>query len=131
MTNPFTKLRSVRGRRRGSNTATDPEAASAAPGYHVQLSVPPEDGGEPASVGFTLGELLEIDTLDELLERAAAKPARNEALANPDSFKGRPIGDYLKALGVPEDTSRYEDEEGVTTINFNLGRILRRERERE
>lgn len=40
---------------------------------------------------------------------------------DPEEFKGRPISEYLRARGVPEDTSRYEKERGVTTLYFRLG----------
>lgn len=81
------------------------------------VSVQVRAGERP--VAMTLDEVGECGTADELLRRAEARSA---ARPDPADFAGRPIGDLLKALGVPEDTSRYEREEGVTTLVFRLGR---------
>ncbi len=90
----------------------EPGAAS---DYLVLVQI--QAGADP--VPMTLGELQECDTLEKLLRRAAEKTeASGTAPAtgrrpNPADFRGRPIGDHLKALGVPEDTSRYEKEQDV------------------
>lgn len=125
MKNVISKLRAGLGRKRSTSTAPAAVKTTAADDFLVELSVPSEDGGEPVTTRFTLGELLEIETLAELRARAAEKAARAADLAddsgaakprpNPEDFKGRPIGDYLQALGVPESADRYESEKGVTS----------------
>lgn len=39
-----------------------------------------------------------------------------DARPDPQAYRGRPIGDYLKALGSEEDTSRYGRGRGITTV---------------
>ena len=71
------------------------------------------EGAEP--VPMTLGDLLECDTREKLLQRAAEKT--DDAAKRAD----RRIIDHLKSLGVPEDISRYKNEEGTTTLYYRLG----------
>jgi len=124
-----TLAHAVRSAARRSSTATQTsttaEATAAAEDFVTVDVGRRSDGTRRATVSFTLSELRECGTVDELLRRAEerATPARPD----PADFKGRPIGDYLDALGVPEDTSRYESELGVTTLHMRLGKPLRKE----
>jgi hypothetical protein len=47
----------------------------------------------------------------------------------PEDFKGRPLGDFLRALGVPEDTSQYG--KGETRLTFRPGPWSRAPRDGE
>ena len=114
-------------RSRRTTNANGSQATAPAGDYLVEVDLGRHAGGErPATVQFTLGELLECETLDELLRRARDKAA--PVRSDPAEFKGRPIIDHLKALGVPEDTARYERERGVTTVYVRLGELLRERR---
>lgn len=101
----------------GKAKPVESPAADAAD-YLVLVQV--REGAEP--VPMTLGDLLECDTREKLLQRAAEKA--DDAAKRAD----RPIIDHLKALGVPEDTSRYEKEQGTTTLYHRLGGLRGRKR---
>lgn len=64
---------------------------------------------------MTLAEMRACETLADLRRRARERAGDPP---DPADFKGRPIGYYLKALGVPENTSRYAREKGVTKLVF-------------
>ena len=116
----------------GGNTSPEPSTIRTPVADYLVL-VQVREGAEP--VPMTLGDLLECDTRETLLQRAAEKTedaakragSRGETPTRPDpaDYEGRPIGDYLDALGVPEDTSRYETEEGATTLYHRLGGLRR------
>jgi hypothetical protein len=84
MRTPFRRWRLRRG----------PEEAPArpAPGRPAEitfvLNVPPADGGPPVDVAFSLEEVMQISSLDDLRARAAVKLAAED-------FRGRPTGDVL------------------------------------
>ena len=118
----------------GANASPEPsnsQTPAATDAIEPLVLVQVREGTEP--VPMTLGDLRECDTLEKLLQRAAettedaAKCADSRGVTptrpDPKDYKDRPIGDYLKALGVPEDTSRYES--GTTTLHFRLGNLRR------
>ncbi|HMS71525.1 MAG TPA: hypothetical protein PKB03_00690 [Baekduia sp.] len=100
--------------------ATESHVATPAEDYLVAVHL---GGQRPGTVRFTRRELLEFENLHDLLVRAAERT--ENARPDPADFKDRPIGDYLDALGVPEDTARYQRERGVTTLHVRLGKLLR------
>lgn len=110
-------------RRNTTTTEQIPSDETPATDYLVLLQL--EDGADP--VPMTLGDLLECDTKEKLLRRAAEKTGDARATTkrrprpDPADFKGRPIRDYLEARGVPENTSRYTTESGITTLYYRFG----------
>lgn len=112
----------------GASTQTAPDPAERdaveVTDYPVLLEL--EEGAGP--VLLTLGDLFECETRDELRQRAAERVASRQSRAgddprpDPADYKGRPIGDFLTALGSTEDTSHYARERGITTVFHRLGR---------